>query len=362
MHTVDLLRQAAAQNASDLHIVPGSPPLVRINGELIAIPSLEAFDARRCVELLSEMLTKEQIERLEKESSLDFSVALDDMRYRANILFQRNGMEAIFRLIPTQIPTPEDLQIPPVILQSTEMTRGLVLVTGPTGSGKSTTIASLLNVINQKRRGNIITIEDPIEFIHTSKRSVVSQREVGVHTPSFSSALKYILRQDPDVVLIGEMRDHETISAALTVAETGHLVFASLHAVDAPQAIDRIIDVFTARQQQQVRTQLAGVLKLVVAQTLLPRADGRGRIAAREIMVVTPAISNLIRQGKTHEVYSAIEMGAGVGMISLGRTLNDLVKRGLIDAAIAVDPRASIETPSPRRRATDFMGGTQQAA
>ncbi|HVO33592.1 MAG TPA: PilT/PilU family type 4a pilus ATPase, partial [Elusimicrobiota bacterium] len=240
------------------------------------------------------------------------------------------------RVIPSRIPSPEELMLPPVVTSLTELHRGLVLVTGPTGSGKTTTLASLINIINQKRRANIVTIEDPIEFIYSNRSSVVSQREIGLHSPSFASALKYVLRQDPDVVLIGELRDFETIAAALTVAETGHLVFATLHTVDAAQSIDRVIDVFPSRQQQQVRTQLAGVLKAVIAQTLIPRSREGGRVAAREIMIVTPAVANLVRQGKTHELYSAIEMGANHGMISLDRSLDDLVKRGLIDSSEAL--------------------------
>jgi twitching motility protein PilT len=277
------------------------------------------------------MMNDQQRARFEQNWTLDFSIQVDEIRYRANVFYQRHGMEAVLRLIPSRIPTVEELFLPPSIVQLAELTRGLVLTTGPTGSGKTTTQAALINIINQTRRANIITIEDPIEFLYTSKNSLISQREIGVHAPDFSSALKYILRQDPDVVLLGEMRDFETISAALTVAETGHLVFGTLHTMDAAQAVDRIIDVFPYSQQPQVRTQLASVLQAVISQTLIPRAHGRGRVPACEMVMVTPAVANLIRQGKTHEIYSAIDMGAQNGMLSLERSISDLVRRGLVD-------------------------------
>lgn len=353
LQMVDILRQTAALRASDLHLISGSPPMVRVDGELVPVPSFPAITADQCHALVYQVLNEQQRARFEQNWSLDFSVMVDDIRYRGNIFFQRHGLEAVLRVIPSRIPTPEELLLPPLITQLTDLTRGLVLVTGPTGSGKTTTLTSLINMINQKRRANIITIEDPIEFLYANLNSVVSQREIGVHAPDFSSALKYVLRQDPDVVLIGEMRDYETISAAVTVAETGHLVFGTLHTADAPQSIDRIVDVFPAHQQQQIRTQLASVLKAVIAQTLLPRAQGRGRIAAREIMIVTPAISNLIRQGKTHEIYSAIEMGANHGMISLERALADLVKRGLIDSSFIAGRDHGQDPHQPRRRLTD---------
>jgi twitching motility protein PilT len=230
----------------------------------------------------------------------------------------------------------EELQIPPVVVQWADLPRGLVLVTGPTGSGKTTTLACLIERINQKRKAHILTIEDPIEFVYTSQQSVIRQREVGQQTKNFNEALRHALRQDPDVILVGEMRDLETISAALTLAETGHLVLATLHTTDAAQTVDRIIDVFPAHQQQQVRTQLSTVLKGVVCQTLLPKTGGSGRIAAREIMVVTPAIANLIREGKSHQIYGAIDTGARAGMISLDKALSELVKRNLVSPADAM--------------------------
>jgi len=241
-----------------------------------------------------------------------------------------NGVDCVIRVISSEIPTAEDLKLSPAALSFAEIPRGLVLVTGATGSGKSTTLACLIEIINNSRRQHVLTIEDPIEFVYQSKRCIIRQREVGASTRGFQNALKHALRQDPDVILVGEMRDVETISLALTAAETGHLCFATLHTTDAPQTVDRIIDVFPPHQQQQIRVQLSSTLKGVVCQTLLPLADGSGRVAAREIMTVTPAISNLIREGKTHMIYSAIETGSKFGMITLDRAMADLVNQGLV--------------------------------
>jgi twitching motility protein PilT len=362
VQTSDLLRMAVAQGASDLHLVPGSIPLARIDGHLIPMPNLPHFLPEACVELVCQVLNKDQRARLERELVLDFSLELDQSRFRGNVCFQRAGMEAIFRVIPMQIPTPESLLLPTSVMKVAEFPRGLVLVTGATGTGKSTTMACILDLINQNRNGNIITIEDPIEFIFPSKRCVVSQREIGLHTPNFASALKFVLRQDPDVVMLGEMRDLETISAALTVAETGHLVIATLHSPDAAQAVDRIIDVFPSNQQQQIRTQLAGVLKAVIAQTLLPCANGKGRVAAREVMHVNSAIASLIRQAKTHEIGSAIDMGFRDGMISMHRAIADLQRKGLVSSTDAHSKaRGGIEVKDLRRRGADWTG-TGEAA
>ena len=354
MQTVDLLKLAAKERASDVHVVPGSVPLFRIDGLLHPAASCALLSAEKTEEMILSLLTVPQKARLSQESTVDFSLNVDDMRYRGNVVFQRNGLEAIFRLIPTKIPTPEDLQLPPIITELANLKSGLVLVTGPTGAGKSTTLACLLDQINQRRHGNIITIEDPIEFIHANKNCVVSQREVGIHTPTFSGAMRSVMRQDPDVVMVGEMRDLETIAAAITVAETGHLVLATLHSVDAAQAVDRIVDVFPGHQQQQIRIQLSGVLRAVIAQTLLPLAKGRGRVAVREIMLVTSGIANLIRSGKNHEIYAAIEMGAREGMISLGRATAELVKKGLVEPPDVAAFSNAQPSAGPRRRATDF--------
>jgi len=360
VQVVDLLKEAAAQKASDVHLVPGSPPLLRIDGQLHAMHNYPAFSAEQTQQFILQLLTDAQRTRLAQEYCVDFSLNFNEMRYRGNALFQRNGLEAVLRLVPTHIPTPEELLLPTVVTDLANLRSGLVLITGPTGSGKSTTLACLIDLINQRRHGNIITIEDPIEFLHSNKNCVVSQREIGIHAMNFNTGMRAVMRQDPDVVMIGEMRDLETISAAVTVAETGHLVLATLHSTDAALAVDRMIDVFQARQQQQIRTQLAGVLRGVIAQTLVPRAQGGGRIAVREIMIVNAAIANLIRNGKTHEIYSAIEMGAREGMVSLSRALTELAKKGIVDSQDLSDRQAGVHS-GHRRRITDFPGSPQAA-
>jgi len=349
MNIIDLMREATAQGASDIHIVPGAPPLLRINGALMPLPNRAAYTADQAQQLILQLLTEQQRTRLAQDFVVDFSMNLEQTRYRGSVYFQRNGLEAVLRLIPVQIPTPEELMFPPIMAEFPNLKSGMILVTGPTGAGKSTSLACLIDLINQRRRGNIVTIEDPIEFVHANKSCVVSQREIGIHATSFSAAMRAVMRQDPDVVMIGEMRDLETISAAITIAETGHLVLATLHSADAPQAIDRMIDVFDARQQQQIRTQLAGVLRTVITQTLLPRAGGGGRVAMREIMIVNPAISNLIRTGKNHEIYAAMEMGAREGMISAGRALADLAKKGLIDPQESLSRHLVNDPNMPKR-------------
>jgi len=297
----------------------------------------EAITPEISKQLIYSILSEAQREKFEKNWELDASVFIANIgRFRLNAFMQKNGMEAVLRVIPSVIPEPEDIDISPGIIDLTNHNKGLVLVTGPTGSGKSTTLACLINIINQKRKCNIITIEDPIEFVYEPKLAIIRQREVGQHTLSFANALKYSLRQDPDVVLIGEMRDLETISAALTMSETGHLVLATLHTSDAAQTVDRIIDVFPPYQQQQIRVMLAGSLKAVVSQILLPRSDMDGRVAAREVMIVTPALANLIREGKTHQIYSAIDLGAKLGMISMDKALVELVRQGKVSIEDAV--------------------------
>ena len=352
MEMIDILKACVQKGASDLHFVIGQPPMVRQEGDLKAMTEFPALTAEESRRLLYTLLSDTQKARFEQEWELDFSVAVDQVsRFRANLLIQKNGVEAVLRVISNKIPGPEELALPPAVVELSNLPRGLVLVTGPTGSGKSTTLACLVNQINLKSRSHIFTIEDPIEFVYENKNSVVRQREIGSQSKTFASALKHALRQDPDVVLIGEMRDLETIGAALTMAETGHLVFATLHTTDAAQTIDRIIDVFPAYQQQQVRTQLSSVLKAVVCQTLVPRLNAKGRVAAREIMMVTPAISNLIREGKSHQIFGAIETGSRVGMISLDKALQDLVKRGLISAEEAA-AKATHPELFPRRNST----------
>jgi twitching motility protein PilT len=304
MEMIDILRAAVKQGASDVHLLIGRPPMTRLNGEvqeLAEFPPLSAEDSKRIV---YSILYEEQKQRFEEELELDCSFAISGLaRFRVNVLLQMNGIECVIRVISSRIPMPDEIHLTNAVLEFANLPRGLVLVTGATGAGKSTTLACLIELINQARRQHVLTIEDPIEFVYEPKRCIIRQREVGASTRSFQEALKHALRQDPDVLLIGEMRDMETISLALTAAETGHLCFATLHTTDAAQTVDRIIDVFPPHQQQQVRVQLSTVLKGVVCQTLLPTADGTGRVAAREIMVVTPAIANLIREGKTHMVW-----------------------------------------------------------
>ncbi|MCX5781743.1 MAG: type IV pilus twitching motility protein PilT [Elusimicrobia bacterium] len=337
MVMINILKTAVQKGASDVHMVIGRPPMVRIRGSVTSLDDFPVLTKDSSKDLIYSILTDFQKSKFEESMELDCSFSLQGVsRFRVNVLQQKNGVEAVLRVISSRIPTPEEIDLNPVILQFAELPRGLVLVTGPTGSGKSTTLACLINIINQKRHEHILTIEDPIEYVYEGLNCIVRQREVGEQTKSFHSALRTALRQDPDIVLIGEMRDLETISAALTIAETGHLAFATLHTTDAAQTVDRIIDVFPPHQQQQVRVQLSTTLKVVVSQTLLPKSDGFGRVAAREIMVVTPAISNLIREGKTHQIYSAIETGGKFGMISLDRALLELVEGNLISKEDAI--------------------------
>jgi twitching motility protein PilT len=331
MEAIDILTQAVELGASDIHIVVGKPPMIRLHGQirpLSGYPELKSEDTKA---LIYGMLYQEQMARFEERLELDFSYHVPGLsRFRVNVLSQKNGIEAAMRLIPQKIPAPKEIRLSDAVVSLTRLPRGLVLVTGPTGSGKSTTIASLIDVINAQRHEHILTIEDPIEYVYDHRSCIVRQREVGMNTHSFSEALKHALRQDPDVILVGEMRDLETISLALTAAETGHLVFSTLHTQDAPQTVDRVIDVFPTHQQQQVRVQLASTLRAVISQQLLPKTGGKGRVAAREVMIVTHAVSNLIREGKTHQLYSSIETGAQYGMCTLEASLAELVRDRLV--------------------------------
>ncbi len=331
MELVEVLKAAVQSGASDIHIVIGKPPLMRVNGEIAEIPGFPKINAEESKRLIYSILYEEQRARFEEHWELDCSFAISGLsRFRVNVLLQKNGVEAVMRVIMSKIPTPEQLRLPKSIVDLADLPRGLVLVTGPTGSGKSTTMSSLMELINQKYTDHILTIEDPIEFVYESKKSIFRQREIGQNTKSFTAALRSALRQDPDVILIGEMRDLETIQLAITAAETGHLCFGTLHTQDAPSTIDRMIDVFPPHQQAQVRVQLATVLQAVVCQQLVPRKDGEGRIAAREIMIMNPAISNLIRDAKTHMLYQAIDTGAKFGMIPMDKALAELVRQGLL--------------------------------
>ncbi|MDY0341020.1 MAG: PilT/PilU family type 4a pilus ATPase [Coriobacteriia bacterium] len=330
-HVDDLLRHMIDIGGSDLHITVGSPPGIRVRGEVLPVDSHPVLTPKDTQEMLLSLLSEEQRRRFETELELDFAYSIPGLsRFRTNVFQQRNSMGAVFRVIPLKIPTLEELQLPRVCRFLAERPRGLVLVTGPTGSGKSTTQAAMIDHINSTRPLHIITLEDPIEFMHKNKRAYVNQREIGEDTHSFTSALKRVLRQDPDVILVGEMRDLETISAALTAAETGHLVLATLHTTGGPETIDRIIDVFPPHQQQQVRMQLSTTLEGVLSQVLLRSTDGRSRVMAMEIMLGIPSISNLIREGKTHQMATIIQGGAAVGMQTLDQHLKTLLQAGRI--------------------------------
>ena len=325
-----LLEECARRNASDLHLQYGLPPILRVDGALTPIPSLPAMNEDVVRNLIFATLDEEQQKILMKDKEFDYSFAFGDIaRFRVNAFHERGKLAAAFRLIPNQIKNINELGMPPIVETFADYPRGLVLVTGPTGSGKSTTLAALIDKINREKSTHIITIEDPIEFTHRSKRSVIAQREVHYDTFSFAAALRSVLREDPDVVLIGEMRDLETIQAAITIAETGHLVFATLHTNSAAQSIDRMIDVFPAHQQPQVRTQLSNILMAICAQRLVPAING-GRIAATEIMIANPAIRALIRDGKTYQIDTAIQTSADQGMQTMDRTLAKLVITGVI--------------------------------
>ena len=337
-----IFRTAVQYKASDIYITTGSKPILRINGDLVRIQEHEPLSKKMAENLLLEIMTEEQRRHFSKKLDLDFSIDLEDIgRFRVNMFVQRKGIGAIFRVIPNKIYTMEDLNLPEQLKKVPSLPNGLIIVTGPTSSGKSTTLAALVNEINVNQSKHIITIEDPIEFIHESQNSVVDQREVGTHTLSFQRALKSSLREDPDVILIGEMRDLETIQLAITAAETGHLVFATLHTSGAAKSIDRIIDAFPHTQQNQVRTQLAEGLKAVVWQNLLKTKDKKGRIGAYEIMFGNHAIENMIRKGNTHQIDSVIETSTQEGMQTMKKALTDLMQADLVDEeeALAFMPR-----------------------
>jgi twitching motility protein PilT len=343
----DVLIEVMERGASDLHLTAGSPPMVRKRGALSALdyPSLTPQAVR---EIVYSILTNDQRQKLETDWQIDLAYSIPGRaRFRVNAFFQRAALGAAFRLIPQDIPVLADLGMPPVLRDFVEKPRGFVLVTGPTGSGKSTTLAAMIDMINETREEHILTIEDPIEFLHRHKKCIVNQREVGADAKTFAAGLKGALRQDPDVILVGEMRDLDTISTALTAAETGHLVFATLHTQDTAQTVDRIVDVFPPSQQQQVRVQLSVALQGIVTQQLLPTADGQGRTVAAEILVPTPAVRNLIREGKTHQIYSTLQTGGSHGMQTMDASLADLVRRNLITRDLA---EARSSAPDELRR------------
>ena len=335
MDVTQLLIQTKNRGGSDLHLSAGAPPVMRLHGQLTPIEdrTLGRDEVHRMVDAI---LNDDQRRLFQERRDLDLAIELGESgRFRVNVFNQRNGEGAVFRVVPTRIRSSQELGLPDVVLTLAQRENGLVLVTGPTGSGKSTTLAAMIDLVNSTQKKHIITLEDPIEFVHRSKGCLVNQREIGSHTKSFAAALRAALREDPDVILVGEMRDLETIGLALTAAETGHLVLATLHTKSAPKTIDRIIDAFPQAQQPQVRVQLAEALQGVVSQILLPTKDARGRVAAFEIMVATVAVRNLIREGKTHQMASAIQTGTQVGMQTLDQALRSLVMQGRIDRARA---------------------------
>src|SRR5215210_5278413 len=353
----DILIEVVKQKASDLHLTAGAPPMIRQKGSLVPLPGMPKLTPTDTREIIYAILNSTQRQRLETEWQIDFAYSVPGHgRFRVNSYFQRGTLAAAFRLIPSETVPLEKLGMPPVIRTFAKKPRGIVLVTGPTGSGKSTTLASIINEINETRDEHILTIEDPIEFLHNHKKCIVNQRELGADAMSFALALKAALRQDPDVILVGEMRDMETIGTALTAAETGHLVFATLHTQDAPQTVDRIIDVFPPAQQQQVRVQLSVSLQGIVTQQLMPTADGQGRCVGVEVLVPTPAVRNLIREGKTHQIYSTLQTGGSHGMQTMDAALVELMRAGKISRELAEARSAS---PEELRR---LMGGSSMRA
>lgn len=328
----DILRKAVELGASDVHLTVSRPPVFRVHGRLTTLPGDEALTADDTRRLAGELISLPQVkEQLENTGQADFSHAIPGVgRFRVNLYKQRGSYAAAIRLIPFSVPPLQSLGLPPVVGELALKEKGLVLVTGPTGSGKSTTLAAMIDLVNHEKSCHIITLEDPIEFLHRHDRSVINQREVGLDTESFADGLRAALRQDPDIIMVGEMRDLETIATAITAAETGHLVLATLHAASAAQTVERIIDIFPPHQQPQIRVQLANTLLGIISQELVPRADGQGRVVASEVLVATPAVRNLIRENKTYQIASVIQTGVAAGMVTMDRSLQLLYQRGVI--------------------------------
>lgn len=353
LHIDDLLRELVTKEASDLHLRVGEPPVMRIHGNLTRT-SYEILDDRLMYDLVHPIMNPDREARFEQTLELDTSYSIPGLsRFRVNLFRQQGHIGAVLRVIPFRIKTIDELGLPQVTKEISMLPRGLVLVTGPTGSGKSTSLAAMIDLINQTKPANIVTIEDPIEYVHQDKTSAINQREVGVDTHSFADALKHVMRQNPDVILVGEMRDLETIKLAITAAETGHLVFATLHTTDAPQTVDRIIDVFEPEAQQQIRMQLSTTLQAVISQTLLMKKSGDGRVAAFEVMRCTSAIRTLIREGKTHQLATDIQTGQTFGMQTLDNCLLDLVRRDLVDYE---DALAKTSSPLDFRQRAERLG------
>jgi twitching motility protein PilT len=338
----EVLTRMAADRASDVHLSPGFRPAIRVRGRIVPLEEYEPLTPQETRDTVYSLLNDDQRKRFESHKQLDLAYAVPGVaRFRVNCFFQRGAISAAFRRIPHEIPRLDELGLPRILEDLTRKPRGLVLVTGPTGSGKSTSLAAMLDIINEERDEHMLTIEDPIEFLHNHKRCIVNQREIGADAMDFASALKSALREDPDVILVGEMRDLETMSTALTAAETGHLVFATLHTQSTAQTVDRIIDIFPAEQQAQVRMQLSIGLQGIVTQQLLPTADGAGRAVACEVLIPTPAVRNLIREGKTHQIYSAIQTSGSIGMQTMDAHLAQLVRLGKVSRQLALE-RASV--------------------
>jgi twitching motility protein PilT len=353
----DVLLQVLDRRASDLHITAGAKPTVRVRGRLTALDEFPVLTPTDTREIVYSILGNDQRQRLETDWQVDLAYTIPNRaRFRVNAYFQRSAIGAAFRLIPSEIVSIDKLGLPPIVHELTKKPRGFVLVTGPTGSGKSTSLASMIDEINESREEHIMTIEDPIEFLHSHKKCLVNQRELGSDAQSFGAALRSALRQDPDVILVGELRDLETMATALTAAETGHVVFATLHTQDTPQTIDRIIDVFPPHQQHQVRVQLSVALQGIVTQTLLPTADGSGRVVASEVLIPSPAVRNLIREGKTHQIYSVLQTSASAGMQTMDSALASLVRAGKITRQLA-EERST--TPDELKR---LLGAAGQMA
>ncbi|PIZ99765.1 MAG: type IV pili twitching motility protein PilT [Candidatus Komeilibacteria bacterium CG_4_10_14_0_2_um_filter_37_10] len=326
-----LFKKAQEAGASDLHLVVGQPPYLRVDGELQVIKDTEELSSAKIKEIVNDMLSVDQKKRLEADRGLDLSYAINDAgRFRVNVFYERSNLSLVVRIISAQVPTMEDVGMPEVVYELMRENRGLVLLTGPTGCGKSTSLAAMVDLINSERSAHIVTLEDPIEYLHTNRKSIIVQRELGEDMSSFAEGLRHVLRQDPNVIMVGEMRDLETIAAALTLAETGHLVLATLHTYDAAQTIDRVVDVFPPHQQNQIRTQLSMTLKGVISQHLLPAKKG-GRVAVREIMINNPAVSNIIRENKASQLKSVIQTSAKKGMFTIEQDLKRLVKEDIID-------------------------------
>jgi twitching motility protein PilT len=362
MAKIDQLFQIMQQQgASDLHLTTGAPPTLRLNGEMVHL-QYHNLSGEECQGLIFEILTEKQKKQFIENWELDCSYSLEGVgRFRVNVFMQRLGIGAVFRIIPTKIKTVQELNLPENLLDIVNVSKGMILVTGPTGSGKSTTLAALIHYINSTEHGHILTIEDPIEFVHPNIKCLVNQREVSGHTKSFAAALKAALREDPDIILVGEMRDLETISLAMTAAETGHLVFGTLHTNSAPKTVDRIIDVFPQEQQAQVRVMLSESLRGVIAQTLLPSADGKGRVGCIEVLINTHAVGNLIREAKTFQIPSIMQTGKNDGMITFESYATDLVRRGLISQKTC-DSFLGKKTVAPQQGATVMSGNQKPAA